>query len=175
MSSSTLPRLADLRKLAAAGASLSGVIALSDLPRLCEALVDADGELAVSLQLGNDDEGYRSISGSVGGSLRLECQRCLEPVALRVEVPVSLAMVWREDELASLPERFEGVIVGPEPSDLFTILEDEVLLALPLVAMHEGTACAALAGKATEVAAGPAGAGTESPFAVLRALRPEKD
>ena len=172
MSSSTLPRLADLRKLAAAGASLSGVIALSDLARLCEALVDAGGELTVRLQLGTDDEGYRTISGSVGGSLKLECQRCLEPVSLRVEVPVSLAMVWREDELASLPERFEGVIVGPEPSDLFTILEDEVLLALPLVAMHEGIACG---DKAVDVASGPTGPGKESPFAVLRALRPEKD
>lgn len=175
MSSSTLPRLADLRKLAAAGASLSGVIALSDLPRLCEALVDADGELEVRLQLGADDEGYRTIAGSVGSILKLECQRCLEPVSLRVQVPVSLAMVWREDELASLPERFEGVIVGPEPSDLFTILEDEVLLALPLVAMHEGTGCAALGAKSPDGATEQAGSGEESPFAVLRALRPEKN
>ncbi len=177
MSSSTLPRLADLRKLAAAGASVSGVIALTDLSRLCEALVDQSGELSVGLRLGTDDEGYRAITGALSAELRLECQRCLDPVSFRVEVPVSLAMVWREDELASLPSRYEGVVVGPEPMDLYMILEDEVLLALPLVARHDDAVCGhGVSGSAGESDGSADEQGQKkNPFAVLRALRVEKD
>lgn len=152
---------------------MSGTIAFADLPRLSGMLPDGEGEVTVSLHLGADDEGYRTITGGVVTGLRLECQRCLEPVSFRVDAPVSLAMVWREDEMASLPARYEGVVVGQEPADLYEIVEEEILLALPLVALHDTAECRST----VPVSADPARDSEEakkSPFSVLRSLRPKK-
>ncbi len=166
MSSSTLPRTADLRKLAAASARLSGVVGLSELPRLLPLLLESSGGAQVELELGQDDEGYRNITGSIAAHAVLQCQRCLGPVPLALDAVVSLAMVWSETEIPALPSRYDGLVVGQDPSDLRELVEEELLLALPLVAAHEPGTC-------------PAGSGAEgpepgmsqrnaNPFAVLR-------
>ena len=105
MSSSALPRTADLRKLAAASAKLSGEIALQDLSRLQPLLMEVAGVAEIDLDLGLDDEGYRSITGSIKARAIVQCQRCLGPVALDLAADVALAMVWAEKEIPALPSR----------------------------------------------------------------------
>jgi len=120
---------------------MAGHVPLSAMERLCAALTDQGGDVEVSIALGVDEEGYRVITGAVSAALQMQCQRCLEPVRVPVEATISLAMVWREEEFPSLPARYEGVVVGAEPFDLYELVEDELLLALPLVAAHEPEVC----------------------------------
>lgn len=166
MSSSALPRTADLRKLAAASAKLSGDIALSDFPRLQPLLLASPGVSRVELELGADDEGYRSITGRITARATVQCQRCLGPVALDLSADVSLAMVWAEKEIPALPSRYDGIVVGQDPTDLHALVEEELLLALPLVAAHEVGMCSAQA--AGSVRDAPAEEERPNPFAVLR-------
>jgi uncharacterized protein len=85
---------------------------------------------------------------------------------LELDVPVALAMVWAEKEIPSLPSRFEGVVVGADPSDLYELVEEELLLALPLVAAHAPGTCPSDPGmpEPEEVSESR----RENPFAVLR-------
>lgn len=169
MSISRVTRHADFRKLAASGAHIGGVIPLDGLQRIGQELLDRGGLVTVELDFGIDDEGHRIISGRIEAELTLQCQRCLGAMQLQVDTEVHLAMVWSESEIASLPERFDGIVVGEEPGDLFDLVEDELLLALPFAPRHPQGEC----GVQGAVAAGEpdvteTGAQTrENPFAVL--------
>jgi uncharacterized protein len=166
MSTTGVPRQADLRKLAAAAAGIEGRIELAELPRLSALLADKSGSVEVALRVGVDDEGYRVIEGHVRAAPRLQCQRCLGTVSVDVESRVCLAMVWREEEIPSLPSRFEGIVVGTEPTDLHALVEEELLLALPLVPRHPDGECRIAQDAQQDVPRHPGA--RENPFAALR-------
>lgn len=141
MSTVRMPRHADLRKLAAAGASLTGFVPIAQLERLCAESVSSSGDASVELRFGLDDEGLRVVDGTVAAALSCICQRCLGEMSLAVRAEVNLAMVWDEAQLAALPARVDGLVVGDEPSDLYAIVEDELLLALPFAPRHADDQC----------------------------------
>jgi uncharacterized protein len=165
MSSSALPRQADLRKLAAASATVEGCVCFRELSRLQSVLMQTEGSVNVTLKLSADDEGYRTVKGRIAARAVLQCQRCLGPVELDLDVPVMLAMVWAEKEIPSLPSRYDGIVVGADPVDVFDLVEEEVLLALPLVAAHEPGSCPSYSETPDIEASVP---GKKNPFAVLR-------
>lgn len=141
MLNTPLPRHADLRKLVASGARVAGTVALADLPRIGATLLSHTGVARVDLQCWIDEDRLRVISGSIVAELEMECQRCLEPMQYAVDAAVAIALVWEEKEIASLPERLDGVVVGAEPHNLFDLVEEEILLALPLAPRHAEGKC----------------------------------
>jgi uncharacterized protein len=141
MSSPPLPRYAELRKLAAAGGQLRGSVELCALERLRGATIRADGQADVDLHGGIDDEGYRYVAGRIRTTLIMQCQRCMDELGHAVDAPVNLALVWRDEEIPSLPSRFEGLVAGTAPTDLYELVEEELLLALPLVVRHPEGEC----------------------------------
>lgn len=105
-----------------------------------------------------------------GARLELECQRCLGPVATALEVDRALRFVPGEDQAAALDADSEDdVLALVRWLDLRELVEDELLLALPLVPRHE--ACP----QPLPMAGGPAlpedPADRPHPFAVLQALK----
>ena len=72
-------------------------------------------------------------------SVWLTCQRCLQPVALPLEVDRTLRFARDEDEAARLDEEEEDedVLALPRALDLGALLEDELILALPIVPRHD--------------------------------------
>jgi len=162
-----VPRHADLRKLAAAGGAISGSIPLAALERVRDELATDAGDVEIDLRFGIDEEGYRVVEGTVSATLELVCQRCLESVSVPVSSELHLAMVWSEDEIPSLPSRFEGLVVGTDPVDLFEVVEEELLLALPLVPRHEAAQCGAPRGSGSHDALEP----VARPFEALARLK----
>ena len=91
------------------------------------------------------------------------CQRCLQPFSTLVEIDRSFRFVPTESEAEALDTDSEDDVLALGPSfDLIELIEDELLLAWPLVPRHER--CAQPAHQAD---AEPA----ESPFAVLANLK----
>jgi uncharacterized protein len=131
-----LPERLDLLATADAGRVLHGRMKLASLPRLLPALSSTDGELAVSLQLGKDPDGTRYLRGTIQGEVRLECQRCLEPLVMALDLGFCLGIVRDQASMDALHERYEPVLAGAEPASIADIVTDEVLLALPLVPAH---------------------------------------
>ena len=67
-----------------------------------------------------------------------ECQRCLQPVALDLTVDRWFRFVADEATAAALDADSEDdVLVLSRHFDLAELIEDELLLALPLVPKHE--------------------------------------
>ena len=73
-----------------------------------------------------------------GAQLPLECQRCLQPVTVRLAVDRSFLFVRGEEQAAQADTDSEDdVLVMTRALDLRALIEDELLLALPIVPRHE--------------------------------------
>lgn len=165
---SSLPRTVAARKLASRGQRLGGSVAQEALPRLAEAVLECGPRVAVELQFSAGEGGAPEIHGHVEAQVTLSCERCLQPVELTLAAEPALGLVRTDAEAGALPERLDPCVLQGEDLDLFELVEEELLLALPIVAMHEDTSC-----QPRLVDAADAG-GTQSPFRVLERLKPRR-
>jgi len=137
-----LPQLVDPRKFAFQRVSVKGIVPEGTLSRLREICVEkslsasATGVYA-ELDFFCDEEGRRCISGQATACVIVECQRCLEPFELTVSTEVNLAVVWSEDQAQTLPKSLDPWILTEETGDLYSMLEEELLLSLPTVTLHD--------------------------------------
>ncbi len=96
------------------------------------------------------------------------CQRCLEPVLLPLTVDTRLRFVRGEDKAARLDAETEEDVLALEPTlDLHALIEDELVLALPVIPMHEQCRAPVDASATPE----DAQALRANPFAVLQNLK----
>lgn len=153
----------DLRALARDGRLVQGEVPVTRLGRLAGSVLEPSGTVVFSFQGERDDEGKLYVDVHIQVGLALECQRCLgalewpcdvqnRPLLLRSGDPLP------EDELEN--DAVDALEVEPL-TDLLALVEDEVLLALPLVPRHDDCEPPVKTGVDEET----------SPFAVLRQLR----
>ena len=145
----------------------AGQAAIAEFPRLTAELADNQGELSWSFTGGRHESGSPQLTMEVRGEVRLMCQRCLTPYAFPVVTKSFLVLAQGDGEADEIEARIEDdsidVIVASSALDLMVLVEDEVLLALPLSPRHASCPDGAAA-EAVNVKA-------ESPFAVLKKLK----
>lgn len=172
------PLRLDVAAFAKEGGELEGAWPLTDLPRVAETV-------PAGTLLGPAD----SVRWSAHGELRpmrggapqvwlhlradarvpLQCQRCLQAVVESLQIGRSLMFVQGEDAAAQLDADSEDdVLALTRALDLRELVEDELLLAMPIVPRHDvcpEPLVAADAGDATGAEEAP------HPFAALAALK----
>lgn len=139
--SSTLPDLLDAWRAVDSRSVFAGRLPLSSLPRLCPLLLDSAGDVAFRLSFFRDEEHRAVLYGEVTASLSLRCQRCLEALDHRVDGKIALALVTGLDEERRLPDQYDPLIVSERQIRPRDLVEDELLLGLPQIAMHDPDAC----------------------------------
>ncbi|HVV68913.1 MAG TPA: YceD family protein [Gammaproteobacteria bacterium] len=139
-----LPKYIQPMRMAEQGYILKGHLELSQFTRLADLLADIKGQVSVDLTCGQDQEGLRYIQGNLETTLHLECQRCLKSMDYFLQVAVSLSPVFNEAAGNNLPSRYEPLLLTEDKCELLTLIEDELLLALPLVPKHEPEQCNSL-------------------------------
>ena len=163
-----LPDRLDLLAMAGAERVLRGSISLASLERVVPALVSQEGELRVELEFGRDSDGTHYLAGTIRGNVQLQCQRCLEAMLLPLDLVMNLGLVQSQEAARQLSGRYEPLLVTAEPALVADIVSDEVLLALPIVPLHDDRAeCRALIKEYQS----PGGAQRDNPFAVLAELK----
>ncbi|MEF3192805.1 MAG: YceD family protein [Halothiobacillaceae bacterium] len=125
----------DVRALIRQGIILKGEVYVAELPRL-QGTVLRDAPIRFSLSFGKNDEGQAVVTGQVQGTVELTCQRCLKAVAIELDAEVGLGVVDTEEEAKRLPSELDPLILGEGPVRLVDLIEDEILLALPVAPMH---------------------------------------
>jgi uncharacterized protein len=73
----------------------------------------------------------------VQAGLELRCERCLEPVNKHIESAFRFGLITSENEADSLPKEFEPLLAPDYELSLLELVEDEILLSLPIVARHD--------------------------------------
>jgi uncharacterized protein len=164
-----LPEFVDPRRLAEHGRALKGEIALRLMSRLRPLLADVDGAVTVHLSFELDELARPRVLVTVRAELTLQCQRCMGPVVVVVDSSTTLGIVETEQEATRLPEGYEPLVVNYEPVSVATLVEDELLLSLPIVPMHPLNQCPTTGWVRRQDL--PVGHPEDSPFAVLATLK----
>ena len=113
-------------------------------------------------------EGRPTIEAVIEGQVVLPCQRCLEPCTCTIEESAQLVVV--DSDSATVPGGFEPYLADPERLSLTALIEEQLLLGLPLIARHaDRSACAAVTGVEAPANDAP-GQDKQRPFEGLRGL-----
>jgi uncharacterized protein len=125
------------------GESLNGHIAVAKLSRLQDLLSSSSGMLEYMLtgKRGENDKFF--LVCTVKGMLQLRCQRCLEALAYPVDFHSELELVGDEQVLPAVvneDELTDAIKVDPN-LDVLALVEDEVLLGLPMAPTHASGDC----------------------------------
>ena len=148
------------------GSHFQGLIEVKKLSRLCELLAVDDGEIALGFKFENSDFATPMISGEIKACLQVECQRCLQALETVLAFNFKL-LVDADDDIVS-ESSLDTVYSEDGDIDIFEVVEDEIILALPLVSMHEDDTCNAhwQASDNSQTSAV-----RENPFSVLKDLK----
>ncbi|MEW6689481.1 MAG: DUF177 domain-containing protein [Pseudomonadota bacterium] len=150
-------------EFARTGSKLQGAWPLADFPRLKDALRARSGSVRYELEGLPQAQGRPALRLRVQGKLELTCQRCLGALELPLGIEVTLLLAASQAEIDAEPLEAEGPerIVAGREMPVHDLIEDELVLALPIAPRHER--CAAReTGEPRE--------GLSSPFADLRGL-----
>ncbi|MBI1283479.1 MAG: hypothetical protein GC183_03960 [Thiobacillus sp.] len=115
---------------------------VAEFPRLAHEFTQ--GALFCRVTGNTDQRGGLFLQVSVQGKVGLVCQRCLGEMRHSVEIARVLHLARNEAELERLEAQpdSDAILVG-ETVDLVDLVEDEVLLSLPLAAKHAEGECPA--------------------------------
>lgn len=170
MSNGPIPPHVDPRKLADRGVTLEGEMPLASFERLCDSLEDNSGKVRAKLVFERGERRAVSIHSELEVEVKMVCQRCLELVALPIRSECYYAVVKEGADTQSLPKGYDVLEVGEDPLDLMTLVEDELLLALPIVPAHDPEDCQQPAG-ANEPEPSQDEVSRSNPFSVLAQLK----
>ncbi|NPT36530.1 DUF177 domain-containing protein [Paraburkholderia xenovorans] len=195
------PHNLDLFEFARSGRQAAGVVRVSQLPRMLNEVPaeapdrdtaftwQAEGTTQPELQDDGTEGPQPYLRLAIHGAAWLECQRCMTPYLQAFNVDATYRVVNTEAEAEEFPldEDEVEVIVGSNHFDLIDLIEEELLLSLPLVPKHEvcpevhESLVSGVAGaegeedESDESAPDEAGKGDEperpNPFAALQSLK----
>lgn len=177
------PLRLDVAAFTADAGRLEGAWPGADLERLADSQTLPQDTVAAAVQWQLQGERVATSVGdhehwlhlTASSTVWLTCQRCLQPLAESLVVDRRLRFVRDEAQAEALDaESEDDVLAMPRWLDARELIEDELLLALPLVPRHGQ--CPQALPMSVEADEGPADAADErpNPFAVLKSLKPAK-
>lgn len=152
-----------------------GYYTVSQVERLAEAVSKVLSDVQVSLSFSIDSQKLAVIKGYAKTEVELICQRCGKPFVHSLDCTFCYSPVSNMDQADVLPEIYEPVELDQFGEiDLLALIEDELILSLPLVPIHQPEHCEVSVAEQVfgelpeELAKKP------NPFAVLANLKKQK-
>ncbi len=148
-----IPQRIDHFRYTDQGVILDGLLTQAEsnkyLLRFNEAIVKNFGDIIYHLEFDVDFSGNRYVAGNVKTEVILQCQRCMDDFKLELNCDISTAFVCSKSEEKQAEDSKYDIfwLSKKEYLDPRILIEDELLLALPQIAMHPlsevGTNCKA--------------------------------
>ncbi|WP_199608793.1 23S rRNA accumulation protein YceD [Flocculibacter collagenilyticus] len=165
-----IPTTIDPVRAAQKRLSYDGIVPVQELSRLSELFVEADGDIKVKVNCNIDEQGLVVISGEASYSGNVLCQRCNEKMKQDLATNFFYTPLTQRTEEEQIPEEYETFALDDAGEMMLRqVIEDELIIALPIVPMHDPESCAYQGtmswGKLPEAAEKP------NPFDVLKELK----
>ena len=159
------PHLIDPEHLTTKPLVFEGTLAPEDLERLDDLVAEGGGELHYRVSAALDGQRRKVVSCIIEGFVFLECQASLDTFRHPVSIDDRLVLVNDESELPPIEEEndTEDYLVADAPLDVRELVEDAVILALPMVPRKPGLEEAEVTRRAPNE--------KPSPFAKLASLK----
>lgn len=173
MSESAIPPYVDTRKVFLQTGKLVGTIEFGRMQRFQDCLLKNAGNVQVELEFSTNKSKQQLISGKLSTLVSVACQRCLEAVEIKLEEFFDLALVRKEADIEKLEDWLDPWLCEDHKLDVAAMIEEQLLLCLPLVNTHTDKNCldklgyqqAAVAKESAKIRS------EESPFAILKTLK----
>lgn len=143
------------------GDELRGEVPVAELPRLKDMLADFEGTISYVLRGLYGKDGKPRLELVLDGLCILRCQRCLD----RLEYPVSLVSRLKlvtDGEASDVDDDEMDAIPVDKHLDVMSLIEEEMLLSLPIAPKHALGECQFAAEGLVRA---------KNPFAVLSGLK----
>jgi uncharacterized protein len=127
---------ADAQKLAAVGRVIEGTLDLSRSQRLTGLVVEQGGMVRYRLNFGTDKVSNPTVQVHVDGFARLLCQRSLQAFDYPLQATIDLGFIAKEADEGSLMPGFDPILLGENPVTMVELVEDELILMIPGVAVN---------------------------------------
>ncbi|OAL76221.1 metal-binding protein [Acinetobacter sp. SFB] len=152
MSANTFPAQIEPFKWAEQGFTWSGTLPLSRFVRISRETVGSIDHQLINIDCKLSMDAYHRIvwlDGHVETKVPMECQRCLQTVEIPLVSDFHLALVDDESLIERLDEDADFIVLGegeatikgsidaPASADLLALIEDELLLLMPLSPKHD--------------------------------------
>ena len=121
--------------------TLDGQLPLQQLARIAAVLENPTGKVNIQLIFGREKLGRHYIKGHVAATMVLQCQRCGQPVSYDINVEPCLSPVIDDIQAKQLPKEYDPLLTGGESISLVELVEEELLLSLPMIPKHEQGKC----------------------------------
>ncbi len=167
----TLPDILDPWRTVQARRVFEGTLAVAQMRRLVDLLASPEGEVRYMVEFGRDEFEISYIDLKLETTLKLVCQRSMIEFSQPVSLDQRLGLIRTESEEARLPEGYDPLLVEDGQLRVKDVIEDELILALPLVALSPGAPL-----EQVPVTSGPAPEEDQppNPFAALGQLKSSK-
>ena len=126
----------DSRQFVARHDAIDAMLAPALLERLAEEVVAAFAPVEVHVETARSPRGLPGMRVRLDGTVQVQCQRCMTPVAVRLAPRVRFELVDTESALDADDDDQWDAVLHSERFDMLHLLEDELLLALPFAPMH---------------------------------------
>lgn len=146
---------------------LEGRIKVAELARLSAVCTTGYGELQWAVEGKISPSGHPRLDLTIRGQVDLTCQRCLETFSFDLDCFTAIMLADSDVQADEIEEMLEDddpteVIVKGEKIDILALVEDEVLLTMPLSPRHD------ICPDTSRLVFGEK---RESPFAALQSLK----
>lgn len=169
-----VPNHVDYRRYATQERAIEGTIPLVSLPRVtaeASRAPSADAVAQLQLAFAEDSQRWVRVTGRITAQLVLNCQRCARPFEQAIDAAVAGIVVADDDAAAAVPRDDEPVMADGDKLNVLLLAEDELLLALPMVARCNNPDCRARFETDASVSKAQPPKRKDNPFAVLKNLK----
>lgn len=124
------------------GGEVSGEVPVAELPRMADMLADSVGKISYVVRGLTGKDGKPQLGLILDGVCNLRCQRCLNALSYPVKLVSRLRLVTEgEVDNADIEDDEVDSIPAEKRLDVLALLEEELLLSLPIAPKHGLGAC----------------------------------
>ena len=131
-----IPKLIAPSQLADKHVEIVGDFSLASFSRLSELIGEQSDMVAIKVNFGYDEHGRCRVSGKLNTQVQLTCQRCMELFFYKVSCQFEVIPIVCEAEARQLEGEKEYVLMNDGQIKLADLLEEEIILNLPMIAKH---------------------------------------
>lgn len=116
--------------------TLVGELPLSSMPNLRDSQNSSDALARAEMQVVQRDDDQIVLVGTVSVALEFTCQRCLQPLQQTISADFELVLVKNAQQLSKVSSDDDAIVVE-DSLELAPLLEQELILTLPMIAKHD--------------------------------------
>ncbi|MDH3645406.1 MAG: YceD family protein [Gammaproteobacteria bacterium] len=154
-------------RLGGAGVAIDTEVSISELPRVAAAVLHDTRPIRLRIRAQESDRGIVLIDGDLQAMLVLTCQRCLDEMSVGIDSSLRLALLSQPIEEDLIPAGYEPLVIPAGKVRLADLVEDEILLELPIAPRHADQDCGPLKENVKALKGSASKTETTTPFAGL--------